>query len=259
MLTTVDWALGYAKLGWRVFPVWPGEKRPIYRGWPEDATTDPAMVTQYFKADPTRNIGIVCGESFDAWDIEVDHVPALAEHMTTIGAVFPESPVASTGRGGMHLLTEPTGVNHTRQLHLGSTHIGELKSTGGFIVVAPSVTVEQYRWTWVTRNMTLSAASPWMLELLERPPAVTRALKTRLASPDDVIAVLGQLGGAVIHAGEGKRNSYLYWAMRRALEDGVPARHAGNVLKAAGIEAGLEPHEVKATIRSAYDAESVSA
>ena len=258
-LSTVDWALGYGRLGWRVFPVLTGDKRPIYRGWQTDATTDEAMIRQYFTADPTRNIGVVCGEKFDAWDIEIEHVPSLTAFMVANGHRMPESPIASTGRGGLHILTKPTGVNHTRQLHLDGTHIGELKSTGGFIVIAPSRTVGQYRWVWAPSVMGVQAAPQWLLDLLERPKTTGKRFKTRIVSPDDGVAILGQLGHAVIHAGEGSRNSYLYWAMRRALEEGVPAKHAAKDLAAAGTTAGLDEHEVRATIRSAYMAEGIPA
>ena len=55
-------------------------------------------------------------------------------------------------------------------------------------------------------------------------------------------------------AGEGSRNNYLYWAMRRALEEGVPPKFAADYLRPAAIKAGLTDHETKLTLRSAYDA-----
>lgn len=259
-LGTVVFAQGYGRLNWRIFPVWPGEKRPMYKGWPADATTDPAMISQYFGGNGTPpNIGVVCGEAFDAWDIEVDHIGAFGAWLTKNDYTLPESPLARTGRGGMHYLTTPTGVNHTRALHLDGVHIGELKSSGGFIVVAPSVTDGPYLWQWTPSQMALASPPEWLLGLLERPTGTVRKFKSRLTSPDDVVAVLGQLAAAVKHAGEGSRNNYLYWAMRRALEEGVPPKHAARVLMSAGIEAGLEDHEVRASIRSAYDAEGVAA
>jgi len=162
----------------------------------------------------------------------------------------------------MHVLTQPTGVNHTRQLHLDGTHIGELKSAGGFIVVAPSKTEASYRWTWAPPRMALPALEDdhWLRGLLERPAAPVRHLKTRLASPDDVVEVLGRLTGSVLRAGrrhEG-RNNYLYWAMRTAIEDGLPLDKARGALETAGLEAGLEPDEVPATLDSAIRAESAA-
>ena len=43
--------------------------------------------------------------------------------------------------------------------------------------------------------------------------------------------------------------------MRRALEEGIPARYAGAELAAVGEQIGLTRHEAQSTIRSAYDAE----
>jgi hypothetical protein len=255
--TPADWALYYAKAGIRSFPVQPGKKVPMYRAWPRDATTDPKLIRQWQIED--RNLGLVAGEVFDAWDIEIDHVPAFCSWMYANGHLMPEAPVASTGRGGMHILTQPTGVDGSRNLYLDGKHIGELKSRGGFILACPSVTEQMYLWTWLPDRMELPEAPAWLLGLLERPTALRKTLPTRLASPDDVVAVLGRLAGSVTHAGEGRRNNYLYWAMRRAIEEGVPERHARKVLEAAAEDAGLEAEETQKTLDSAIGAESVAA
>ncbi len=76
-MTTRDWALAYASLGWRVFPVVAGQKRPMYRGWQRDATTDPGLIGRYWRSEPGPNIGLVCGETFDVFDIEAPHLPAV--------------------------------------------------------------------------------------------------------------------------------------------------------------------------------------
>jgi hypothetical protein len=229
----------------------------MFAGWQKDATTDSSMIEQYF-GDPERNMGLVCGESFDAWDIEVDHVEDFAKYAEEHTAVT-EAPLASTGRGGWHILTKPTGVDGTRYLYLDGKHIGELKSRGGFILVCPSFTDQMYRWSYLPDRLELPEAPDWLRGLLERPATLRKTLPTRLATPDDVVAVLGRLAGSVISAGEGSRNNYLYWAMRRAVEEGVPAASARRVLTTAGIESGLERHEVHQTIESALDAESVAA
>jgi hypothetical protein len=233
----------------------------MFKGWQSDATTDPALLRQYWngKAGAERNLGLVCGESFDAWDIEVEHVPLLNEWLARDGHVLPESPIASTGRGGIHLLTQPTGVDGTRKLYLDGTHIGELKSTGGFILACPSETVDLYRWMHLPDRLALAPAPDWLRVLLERPAAARRRFETRVASPKDQTAVLGPLAGSVARANHGYRNSYLYWAMRRAIEEGVPVIHARNVLTVAAKEAGLEDREIAQTIESALTAESVAA
>jgi hypothetical protein len=76
-MDALGWALRYGQLGWRVFRVVPGGKKPLYAGWQRDATTDPALIGRYWRREPGPNIGIVCGETFDAFDIEAAHLPAL--------------------------------------------------------------------------------------------------------------------------------------------------------------------------------------
>lgn len=254
--TTVDWALAYGRVSWRVFPLRPLEKRPVYVGWQRDATTDPDLIRRYWAPGLDRNIGAVAGEAFDAWDIEAAHLPAFREWREQNGYILPEAPQASTGRGGLHILTAPTGVNSTRYLYLGKTHIGELKSTGGFIALCPSTTEQMYRWAWTTERMVVPEAPDWLLGLLERPASAARRFVSHVTSVEDGMARLEALAGSVRGAGEGKRNNVLYWAMRRAIEEGIPHKFAFDMLHVAALSSGLEDHETRATLSSAVDAES---
>lgn len=256
-----DWAVLYSRAGWRSFPVVPEKKAPMFKGWQTDATTDPELIARYWNGPQgaERNLGLVCGEKFDAWDIERDHVARFSDWLYRRGYVLPECPMASTGRGGIHLLTAPTGVDGTRYLYLEGVHIGELKSRGGFILACPSETEDLYRWLNLPGNLAVPQAPEWLLGLLERPQTLRKALPTRLASPEDAVAALGRLAGSVAHAGEGFRNNYLYWAVRRAIEEGVPAEETVIVLRAAAHDAGLEDDETEKTIESALNAESVAA
>jgi hypothetical protein len=245
-------ALEYARLGWRVFPVVPGGKRPLYRGWQRDATTDPGQIARYWRTDPAPNIGVICGEAFDALDIEAEHLARLRAWLAESGHILPRTPIARTGRGGVHILVQPLGIGGGRDLYLAGDHIGELKSVGGFIVVCPSVTVRPY--TWLREPLDPPIAAPaWLLGLLERPPRPMRTAP-RPRPQRSGTGQLRALSGAVGRADIGNRNKILYWAMRRALEDGNPPRSAGLALARAALHAGLEQNEVEATIRSAYAA-----
>ena len=247
------WAqAAYTPVGWRVFPVVTGGKKPLYRGWQRDATTDPEMIARYWRREPSPNIGVVAGETFDAWDIEVAHVAALRGYLRRGGHELPLTPVARTGRGGIHILTEPTGVGGSRDLYLDGTHVGELKSSGGFIVVCPSVTQGPYTWLRMPEAMAVAPAPPWLLALLERPRRAIPPPRRRGSSKAPAQA-LDALAVAVRDAGEGRRNNFLYWAMRRALEEGIPAPIATKVLLRAALVAGLEESETQATIRSALE------
>jgi len=252
---TAAWALQYASAyRWRVFPVVPGKKQPKYKGWQRDATTDPEQIDRYWRGDPAPNIGIVCGEQFDAFDIEAEYVDALVQYLNSNGLAVPETPVATTGRGGIHILTTPTGVGAGRDLYLAGTHIGELKSTGGLIVACPSVTSGRYEWLYTPDRMELGDPSAWMLGLLERPRRSSRRFKTRVHSSAEGMQQLERLHQAVVRAGIHRRNNFLYWAVRRALEEGIPERYTVLSLKRAALAAGLEEDEIEKTIESACEA-----
>jgi hypothetical protein len=250
--STREWALVYASLGWRVFPVVSGGKRPIYGGWQRDATTDPDLIARHWRSEPGPNIGIICGEAFVAFDVEADHLPALSAWMRQRRYRLPETPMARTGRGGIHILVEPFGASG-RDLYLGDEHIDELKSTGAFIVATPSVTVASYRWS--RRPGPVASAPPWLLALLERPVRPRRRWPIRIATAAHGRRRLDALACAVRSSPEGRRNNHLYWAVRRALEEGIPPRYASLALMGAAIGAGLSEREAAATIGSAIGAQ----
>jgi len=161
-ITTREWGRLYASLGWRVFPVAPGDKRPMYRGWQRDATIDPAQIKRYWRSEPGPNIGLVCGEAFDVFDIESAHLGALRAWMEHAGHRLPRTPLARTGRGGIHIVVAPTGIGGGRDLRLDGVHVGELKSTGGLIVVCPSLTEGRYRWLRGPDEVALAPAPDWL-------------------------------------------------------------------------------------------------
>ena len=191
----------------------------MYRGWQRDATTNERQLERWF-ADETRNVGVVAGETFDAFDIEADHLDAFYARMLASGGLR-LTPVAITGRGGLHILTAPTGTGGTRRLYLDGVHIGELKSIGGFIAVCPSVTVGQYRWRLAPAGMTVAAAPDWLLGLIAPRPDFAEAPIRRLSSTGEMLRTLNVLAHAVLKTPKGNRNNVLFWAAMRALEEGV--------------------------------------
>jgi hypothetical protein len=252
-MTAQEWALRYASLGWRVFPVVAGGKRPLYRGWQRGATTDPEQVARYWRADPGPNIGIVCGATFDAFDIEAEHLPAFVAAMRADGLWLPATPVARTGRGGIHILTRTTGIDAGRDITLGGVHIGELKSRGGFIVACPSVTTGPYRWRFDPMVYQPADAPAWLVDLARRERRRSDRLPAAVMSAAHGRRRLDALTRGVRRAPVGRRNNVLYWAVRRALEEGIPARYAELALTRAGEAAGLDRTEVARTVASAID------
>jgi P4 family phage/plasmid primase-like protien len=135
------WALVYASLGWRVFPVVPGEKRPMYPGWQRDATTDPGVIARYWRTEPAPNIGLICGEAFVAFDIEADHLPALRNWTRMDGHRLPATPVARTGRWGAGSNGKTVFLAIVRAI------------TGGYATNTPFATFEQTSRTGIPNDL----------------------------------------------------------------------------------------------------------
>jgi Bifunctional DNA primase/polymerase, N-terminal len=243
---TRDWALAYASLGWRVYPIVSGTKRPFYEGWLRDATTDRERICRSWRDDAgARNVGVVAGETFDVFDIEAEHVDAFRHLLQT--HELPPTPIGRSGGGGLHFYIAPLGLG-TRRLLLDGSHVGELKGSGG-IVVPPSVTGGTYRWLRSPLNVPICAAPTWLCDLIAVPPAIERGPSGPL-SPSRAVALMAGLYRVVSQAGEGERNTLLFWAACRVAENVLEPYAATDILLAAALEAGLPEREARATIGS---------
>jgi hypothetical protein len=245
--TTAAWAEAYSAVGWRPFPLAPREKRPLYRGWQQGVAPD--ALGQAFR-DERLNLGVICGEPFDVFDIEAEHLPALAAHMRAGSHSLPMTPVQNTGGGGLHVLVRPLGLGQTR-LYLDGVHVGELKSTGGFIVVSPSVTDRQYTWRFAPAGMVPCEAPDWLRALVAPRPAFADRPLRRARTLRDARRGLEALCQLVARETEGNRNNALFWAACRALEEGSPVGGMVAALTSAARVAGLDDGEVERTLESA--------
>lgn len=247
---TLDWALAYARLGWRVFPVMPGGKRPCFAGWQTDATTDPELIRRQWRRSPGPNIGVLCGERFVVFDVEAAHLPALRQLLSHVEPSLLRTPTARTGRGGVHILVAPF-IPPSHKLMLDGVHIGELKAGGGFIVAPPSRTKSQYSWIRSPLEVEVAAAPECLAQLVRIVQLSDRAEPAGVLGRAEGEPRLAALARAVGGANEGSRNNLLYWAMRRAIDIGIPPSVAAGPLQRAASHAGLGQAEAMATIDSA--------
>lgn len=104
MPTNREAALGYAALGWRVFPT--KKKQPLIEDWPHRASSDPAQVNEYWDSCTNADIGCVAGERFVTIDIDAPKKPGdpdgretFAQLVQQLGPV-PDGPISRTGGGG---------------------------------------------------------------------------------------------------------------------------------------------------------------
>jgi hypothetical protein len=245
---TESWARTYAAIGWRVYPVERGGKRPLFSGWLADATTDPGLITRWWPREKSApNIGVVAGERFDVIDIEAAHVMGFRDAARARG--LPVTPVARSGRGGLHVYFAPHGLG-TRRLVLYGVHIGELKGSGG-VVVAPSVTTGPYAWLRAPFDVPVAESPAWLRALVDMPHH-EGVRPTGHLSPSRAVALVAGLYRVVAEASEGERNAMLFWAACRAADHGVDRKAAAEILLSAALKAGLPEREARATIASGF-------
>ncbi len=195
-------ALRYAALGLRVVPIKPGGKHPPVPEWQKVATTDPAMIDQWWTGlYRGHGVGIVTGPDSGIWALDVDTKPdgpngyeTLQGHVDAYGPL-PETPRAHTGSGGMHILFAWDHTHPVRNVQGKAQPLGpglDVRGEGGQIVVAPTVHPNGKPYHWgVEPGQTFAEAPGWLYAMLETAPepTVTPAPPPPLpAEEDDSIA-----------------------------------------------------------------------
>jgi hypothetical protein len=97
-------AIALATRGMAVFPCLPRSKQPATPHGFKDATTDPAIIEQWWRTDLSYNVGIATGKASNVFVIDVDGLDAETElrKVEAIHGALPASVEAKRrGRVGM--------------------------------------------------------------------------------------------------------------------------------------------------------------
>lgn len=118
------------------------------------ASTDPAVVRDWWVQEPYANIGIRTGEAIDLLDIDsAEGLAAFAAIVDRAGGMPTHLGVAQSGRDGFgqHIYVQPGGM---RALSGGKTAPAgiDVKGRGGYAVAPPSLHISGRRYTWQTNN-----------------------------------------------------------------------------------------------------------
>ena len=97
-LQNVDYALDYAGLGWRVIPVDPNKKHPVWKNWHRLATTDEDKIIAWWDEFPDMGVGVQFGPTSGIIDIEADSEEATAQLAAAMGGDIPPTPTFLSGR-----------------------------------------------------------------------------------------------------------------------------------------------------------------
>lgn len=238
-------ALGYAARGWPVFPCRAGGKAPLTPHGFKDATTDAAVIRRWWRHFPRANVAVATGAPGpDVLDVDVrpggDGRDAL-DLLSRAGLLPGPGTVVATPSGGLHLYFQGS------EQRGGSLrgHYVDLKARGGYVVAPPSqVGGRTYELDVLGPQRTGPLDWQACRDLLAPPPRVPHPRDgTRPRHPDGLVRT-------VAAAREGHRNTTLYWAACRAVDE----RHPPEVLEAleaAAVTAGLSRTEARRTIHSA--------
>jgi hypothetical protein len=214
-------ALAYAAAGYPVFPVYepdgdgcscgrpdcgsPG-KHPRTRRGLDEASTDPAIVAEWWRCWPSANIGIRTGtvSGLVVLDVDPRHggTRTLQEFRREHGPLPRTAQVLTGGGGQQFVFAHPGG---TVRNSAGAVGDGlDVRGDGGYIVAAPSLHASGNRYRWLH---TLDEAPPAEL------PAWLRASERRNGTPtaalEEIIpegkrrAAMLQVAGKLKRAGLG--------------------------------------------------------
>lgn len=164
----VRYALAYAALGWRVFPVYwitddgacacgqpchsPG-KHPLTRNGVHDATSDAAQIRRWWRQHPRANVAVATGADSGIWVLDVDTADGKAgdvhlEALTDAHGELPDTAMAFTGSGGRHYVFRYPEDGRISSAQNKPARALDVRGDGGYIVAPPSRHVSGGVYEW---------------------------------------------------------------------------------------------------------------
>ncbi len=254
MTRPLDGALRWAADACAVFPCRPATKAPLVPGGFHDATTDAALIRDWWGRWPGALIGMPTGapSGLVVADLDVkggrDGVAAF--EALRAGREMPPHPLVRTRSGGLHHYFAAVPDRPVR-CSAGRLAPGvDVRGEGGYIIVPPSP-----GYVFV-RGGSAPPPPPWLLDLLSPPPrpcapSVAAAFGGARAAPDRRLAALVR---AAAVAPEGQRNRLAFWAacrMGEAVREGLLGEaQARAMAEEAAKHAGLPAAEAARTAAS---------
>ena len=234
-------ALALAAAGWEVLPL--AGKVPLTRHGVHDASSRQEQIERLWRLWPMANIGGAVPPGVVVLDVDPRNGGDEGWSELVDGREVPDTLTTLSGRGdgGVHLyFLRPRGELSARGLPPGI----DLKAAG-YCVLPPSVHPDTggiYEW----RTAPIAPLPTWLREVL-RPELPTRSN-----------VGIGRTSGSVkplidfvASQAPGNRNSALYWAVRRAWEQGILDQELEDALVAAAVGAGEAELAAKRTVASA--------
>lgn len=167
-------ALSYASRGWPVFPCRRRGKEPLVPGGFKAATTDAATIRAWWRRYAQPNIGMPTGRPSGIVVLDVDPRNGGDEALLDLPPL-PETVEVITGGGGRHVYFQWPGF----EVRCANNALGpglDLKGSGGYVLVPPSVHPSGRRYQWEISShpddTPIAPMPDWLLEMI-RPTATS--------------------------------------------------------------------------------------
>jgi hypothetical protein len=247
--------VAYAGLGYAVFPLAPGEKRPHGRLVPhglKEASREEATITTWWRSCPGCGVGILAPEEVLVLDFDD---PTAWERLKGEYPTLGNAPRQRTPKGGYHVfLRLPQGARLRATVRkLAGV---DLRGMGkAYVVASPTRLADGRGYTWevpLVKPEDLPQIPEDLLLRLPPPPPAPREVVVGSSSPRRLRALLESYAAAVASAPEGTRhNTLIRYAVAAGglVPHGLSPEEAEEVLVAAAMRAGLPEREARDAVR----------
>lgn len=192
-------ALAYAKYGMPVFVLHErdsdGEctcgklkceslgKHPRFKGWQQDATTDPAKIRAAWAEYPTANIGVACGKAANLTVLDVDGEEGkeTLRQLELANGELPETPMVLTPRGGAHYYFKCVDGVQNRARFANKL---DIRTEGGLVVGVGSKTSGEYVWeasATISENFRPAEMPGWLVKMIKAGQPSTNGEKLKVS------------------------------------------------------------------------------
>jgi hypothetical protein len=247
--------VAYVGLGYAVFPLAPGEKRPHGRLVPhglKEASREEATIVKWWRSCPGCGVGILAPEEVLVLDFDDPTAwERLKEEYSTLG----DAPRQRTPKGGYHVflrLPQEVRLSATVRKLAGV----DLRGMGrAYVVASPTRLADGRGYTWevpLVKPEDLPLIPEDLLLRLLPPPPPREVVVEVGSSPRRLRALLESYAAAVAGAPEGTRhNTLIRYAVAAGglIPHGLSPEEAEEVLVAAAMRAGLPEREARDAAR----------
>lgn len=271
-------ALGYARRGWRVFPLHgivnglctcgrrscgSAGKHPLVRRGLYEATTDQEQLRSWWRRWRSANIGIATGAASGIAAIDID-LPRALPSLDELVHKLPRTLTGCTGGGGLHLIYRANcaDLRCTTSQVPGMGHLVgvDIRANGGYIVAPPSVHRSGARYAWLDPNVVIADAPDWLKQPERKtvPPVPPATHLSAGAGTAYGLAVLRNqleiLGAAQVGERNHTLNRCAFTVARFVTAGHVDDNFARTELHRVALQIGLTEWETTRTITSAFTA-----